>query len=488
MDIAASFKDLRKVFLVLVFLLVFFIMLAPPRDADMWWHLSAGREMAHQGRILTTDIFSYTRHGEPWTNAFWLSDLVLFLAYKLGCYLGITILVASIAVLAMAVIYLQTSHNPYSIPLFVILLAAFAIAPVWTPRPQIFSFLLLAILDYGLNRRNGFILKRAWLLVPIFILWANTHGGFIWGFLLMSAFILGSRFDYLLKREDHLSTQSLARLGFWTSISALAISINPNGFSLWKLPFYTVGISIRSITEWGSPDFHRPDLHPILWLLFLLMIGLGTSKKASSWSDILKTIGFSYMAFISQRSIGPFVIIATPVVIDSLRDVWLEWLPLLSGSVKKLDNPRRSNPLPLLFAATLNVVILGTFAFVTILRADSVSTHQQAHNGFPLKAVEWIRVNRPNGRMFNAYNWGGYLQWELPDYPVFIDGRADLYGEEIISDWWSVVNATDESLALLDYWQVNFVLLERGWPMEEKLTQSGWRVLYEDDTAVIISR
>ena len=488
MNIFASIKDVRKVFLILVFMLVFFITLSPPQDADMWWHLAAGKEMVSQGKILTTDIFSYTHYGQNWTNAFWLSDIVLFLAYKFGGYLGITLLVAVTAVVTMVVIYKHTLHNPFPLPLLIILLASFAIAPVWTPRPQIFSFLLLAILDYRLRENDELILKRPWLLVVLFILWANMHGGFIWGFLLIFALIIGNGFDNLLKRDNSLSLQQLGQLGVWTLIAALALALNPNGFSLWKLPFYTVGISIQSITEWSSPDFHRLDLHPILWLLFLIIVGSGTGRKPLRWSDILKVIGFSYMAFISQRSIGPCVIVATPVAIESLKAVWLEWLPVLSNQIQKLYKPKKSAPVPMPVAITLNLTILGLFFFILATHTYSVSTDQQVHSGLPLKAVKWIRANQPEGQMFNAYNWGGYLQWELPQYPVFIDGRADLYGEKTISEWWSVVNATDEGLALLDSWQVNFVILEPGWPILDKLSQMEWSVLYEDDTAIIMSR
>ena len=90
--------------------------------------------------------------------------------------------------------------------------------------------------------------------------------------------------------------------------------------------------------------------------------------------------------------------------------------------------------------------------------------------------------------MFNAYNWGGYLQWELPEYPVYIDGRADLYGEQILEEWWDVVNATDQALPILNEWNVNFVLLEPGWPILEKLEQNGWSLMYESNTAIIMGR
>jgi hypothetical protein len=484
MEIINSLKDLRKVILIVVFLLVFFISLSPPQDADMWWHLAAGKKMVEQAQILTTDTFSYTQRGATWTNAFWLSDIIIYLAYRFGGYLGIALLVAAIAVVTMGILYRNASEGALPIQLLMILLGTFAIAPVWTPRPQIFSFLLLAILDYGLSGSQAFFVKRPWLLIGLFILWANLHGGFIWGFLLLFAFISGKGLDNLLKRENSLSFQELGRLGLWTLLGALAIFINPNGLSLWKLPFYTVDISIQLISEWHSPDFHRLDLHPLLWLLFLILIGAGTVKRALSWSSILKVIGFAYMAFVSQRSMGPFVIVAVPVAIESLTSAWSEWVFIVARPPKT----RPSGTVSTLFAVVLNLLILGFLAGVTILRAYTVSTAQQVHHGYPLQAVEAIRLHQPQAQIFNSYNWGGYLQWELPAYPVFIDGRADLYGEQIINDWWSVVNGTEQGLRLLDSLQVNFVLLEPGWPILDKLGQRGWHTLYEDETAVVMER
>ncbi len=484
MELIHFFQDIRRILLVLVFLLVFFIVLSPPQDADMWWHLAAGKKMVEEAKILTTDTFSYTHDAEPWTNAFWLSDIVLFLAYKFGGYLGLTLLTATVAVCTMSILYRHARDAPLPIILFVILLGTLAIAPVWTPRPQIFSFLLLAILDYGLTGSKAFFLKRPWMLIVFFILWANIHGGFIWGFLLVLAFSIGKGLDNLLKRGDSLSFGELGQLGMWTLLSALAVGINPNGLALWKLPFYTVDVSLQSIAEWGSPDFHRLDLHPLLWLLFLLILGVGTSQMRLSWSSLFKVIGFSYMAFVSQRSIGPFVIVAIPVVIHSLTPMWSEWSPV----VATIGRRRQSNSIPPVFAVILHVLILAVLTTITWFRALSVSAHSQVHDGYPVAAVEAIRTHQPRARMFNSYNWGGYLQWQLPEYPVFIDGRADLYGEQTINDWWSVVRGTEQGLRLLDSWRVNFVILEPGWPVLDELKERGWRTLYEDNTSVVLER
>ena len=105
---------------------------------------------------------------------------------------------------------------------------------------------------------------------------------------------------------------------------------------------------------------------------------------------------------------------------------------------------------------------------------------------YPVAAVRWMQVHQPEGRLFNSYNWGGYLLWTLPEYPVFIDGRADLYGDDILNQWHAVVNADKDALPLLDQWDVKVVLLEPDWPIIEVLKSNGWKVEFEDEQAVIL--
>src|SRR5258708_36154486 len=87
--------------LAVVFLLVFLVVTHAPNDADMWWHLRDGQEMRKQGSILTTDVFSYTRFGQPWTNAFWLSDLAMYADFSAAGYLARAIATSRLAALAL---------------------------------------------------------------------------------------------------------------------------------------------------------------------------------------------------------------------------------------------------------------------------------------------------------------------------------------------------------------------------------------------------
>ena len=146
--------DQQALFLFVVcMLLVSLIMIRPPADNDMWWHLGAGRAMWENGEILTTDIFSYTRAGQPWTNAFWIPEILMYLVQHLGGFFGLTLSVSFMAVLTLSVVY-KHSRSPLPIRLTVTVLAALVMIPIWSARtPSCSTAKLLKIARQTLNPR-----------------------------------------------------------------------------------------------------------------------------------------------------------------------------------------------------------------------------------------------------------------------------------------------------------------------------------------------
>jgi len=136
----------------------------------------------------------------------------------------------------------------------------------------------------------------------------------------------------------------------------------------------------------------------------------------------------------------------------------------------------------------INTLLLTSMSLACIGYLFNASQTSKVDEHYPTKAVEWIKENQPEGRLFNSYNWGGYLLWNLPDYPVFIDGRADLYGNEMIDQWRQIVFAEANSMELLDQWDINLILLEPTWPIVKQLPSYGWITSYEDKTAIIFQR
>lgn len=480
-------KKTETLFQVVVMLLVFGVATNTPADTDMWWHLRAGDDMWHQGKILLEDTFSYTRAGSDWVNAFWLSDIGLYGVWKVGGFFAITVVVALIAVTLMSIIYRHMDGSVYLRGLL-ILLAMIGIHPNWSARPQLMSFLLLAFLDYFLDRHRYVKRQSLWILILIFAIWGNLHGGFIWGILLLIATITGEGLDYLFGNQPNMNWRETGSLAAWSILAGLAVSINPNGISLWRLPFDQVRVSL-SIAEWLSPDFHQFYAHPLLWLLFLLIIGLAFSGKRMSFTDLLKGLGFTYLFFVAQRNMGPFAIILLPIIARNLAPAIQSFLktPIIESITNKLAQTPPKQPSQK-FNFIVNTTLVSLLTAFALLNAYLVSNPQKIDEKLPSHAVHWVKDNHPSGPIFNSYNWGGYLTWELRDYPVFIDGRADLYGNKIISEWTEINNGSDKGLSLLEKRRINLLFIEPTSPLLERLSHREWKKVFSDSKIVIYLR
>lgn len=474
-------------------LLVFIIATRTPVDADMWWHLRSGEEMVTQGRILLEDIFSYTRHGSPWVNAFWLSDILTYLIFKLGGYFSLGAFVALMTVATFG-IAIKQMRGPAFLRALLLILAVMTAAPILTPRPQLFSFLLLALLDLWLSSlKKGSPIFPIWWLIPLFALWANLHGGYIWGILLLIAILAGEVLNHWFSDQKEkvtfLRAKTLKKLLFFSILALFAVLLNPNGFALWRLPFYTVDVSLAAIQEWHSPDFHQISFHPMLWMLFLFILGLGNSGKKIDYSDLLKVIGFAYLTFFSQRNIAPYAIIILPVMSRQLALAWENWIVSPVGMRAQhflTSSPRQE--LPLTITRLINRLLVSLIVVAALGNLYILTRPAKVDESYPRPAIRWIEENQPQGALFNSYNWGGYLVWTLRDYPVFIDGRADLYGDEIIGQWWQVAGGGETAQQILDEWDVRIILLEPSWPLVRELSQYGWELMYEDEMSVVYGR
>ncbi|HBG74562.1 MAG: hypothetical protein A2X25_11055 [Chloroflexi bacterium GWB2_49_20] len=466
-------------------LLVFIVLLNPPIDPDMWWHLKSGQAMWQQKTILTHDQFSFTRFNHPWVNAFWITDLFLFFCVRIGGFPLLLVAIALIGTTTFLTLFFR-SNGPFFIRSFVILLAAISVSPGWTARPQVFSFFLFAILNLWMEKRKQNRKPPLYFLPILFIVWANLHGGFIWGFLLLLSTIAGIVIDLLFNKNFDQSNSlfELKQLTIWAGISLFAVLINPNGLAIWRLPFYTIDISIRIIQEWLSPNFHNLEMQPFLWIVFLFIIGYSLSENKHSFVDLLKSLGFTYMAFIAQRNIPLSVIVLTPIIIDNFTEFYSK-LSIKNNNSRGVNPPSSQK---VRGAGIINLTLITLLLIAASARVYLQTSKTLIERVYPVKAVQWIRANRPDGNMFNAYNWGGYLLFNLPDYPVFIDGRADLYGEDIIKEWWSVIEGKDKADTILDSYNIEFLLIEPGWPIVDVLQAKNWVVSYQDDVSVILTR
>ncbi len=488
-------RDLNILMVIVTGLLVFIMAARTPLDTDFWWHIRAGEVTWQTGKPLLTDQFTFTRQGQPWTNHSWLAEVILYLVFQAWGYLGVSLMVALLAAGSMLLIYAQL-EGPALLKSAIIILASTVAAPVWTPRPQLFSQVLFAGLYLILYRYRINRFDRLWVLPILFLVWSNLHAGYTLGFLLLGVFIAGELLNWVLHpRTDRRSAwHSLRKLILWTVVCFLVVLINPNGLETWWVPFKTVGINVlrASIDEWASPDFHQLALQPFLWLLFAVLAAAGLSGRKMDVIDLIGLIGFAYLAFLAKRNFAPFAIFAAPLLSRYLWKAVSAWREERSDGI--LDGNRRvgrlfSQPLASGLRRGLNLILVilllcaAGIKLAMVTRPDQVE--KTASIFYPVKAVEHLQSETTQGRIFNSYSWGGYLEWYLPDFPVFIDGRTDLFGDEIAGVWINTIQAGEGWEETFSNWDIRYCLIEPNRPLAEALKESGARVLYEDQTSIL---
>ncbi|TEU21363.1 MAG: hypothetical protein E3J21_01965 [Anaerolineales bacterium] len=492
--------DTRRLLIAILFMAIFTMAVRVPTDTDTWWHLRSGEYILRTHSIPRHDVFSHTMTGKSWIDHGWLAQIAIYLLYTAFGYAGLGLALAAVVTLAFVFVFLQSEENLY-LRAFIAVLAAITSAVVWIVRPQIVSFLLTAVFSYilYLYKRKG---RNYLFLIPLLIvLWVNVHGAFITGFILLGCYVIGEVLNNLLGHTDDrvLSFGEIASLIKVSLIALVVLVINPNTYQMYLYPFKTVGIgALRDyIQEWASPDFHQFHLHPFVWMVLLILAAVGLSRRRIDFTDLVLTSFFCYMALWAGRNIALFALVAAPVLMrygaEAIRTLWeaIRAYDVEQGILSQLGR-KQIAPGPWLTGLNwLILILLLSLCALKVyqpLRSEVNLAAQEKY--LPVEAVRFIRANNLPGPMFNSYNWGGYLIWHLyPDYPVFIDGRTDLYDDEFIREYVKVTLARPGWREVLDRYEVNFILIESDSILAAFLAEGDeWQSVHADTIANVFLR
>lgn len=485
----------KKLVIWLAFLAIFAMAVKPSMDSDSWWHLRAGGWILSNRSVPHVDTFSYTRAGEPWEYPGWLVQAPMALIYRMLGPGGLNLWTAAMVTLTFALVWKTMNGGPF-LRAFVVVLAAAASGVYWAARPYLVTFVLAAVYLFLLEKyrrepASGGWKNLAWLPV-LMIVWVNSHGGFATGFILVGIYgaaetvrLVGLRtsLENLWKTGEGRRFLELLGVGL---LMAAAVCVNPHGPVMLFYPFKTVSISALGefIQEWQSPDLQVGGSQPFIWLILTLIGALGVSQRRLALVDFLLIVVFLYMAFLAWRNVALFAVVAPMVITHHLGPV-LDELGSRMGYRSETGPPSR-------FQRRLNQALLGVFIIAVAARAAVDFPPERNWDVFratlPVDAVEYIKAHDLPGRIFNSYNWGAYLLWELPSQPVFIDGRTDLYNDEIIGEWLKIVRAEPGWQTAMDDWGVQTVLIEPTLPLAGQLVAEGWREVYRDPVSVVIIR
>jgi hypothetical protein len=243
------------------------------------------------------------------------------------------------------------------------------------------------------------------------------------------------------------------------------------------------------IAEWASPNFHHAEYLPFLLIVLATFAVLSWSRLQVRARDLLLLLVSLYAGLCSIRLIPLFILIVVPWSTLHFA-AWLE-----NRSNIRLENRRtmriRPRPSRLGAHAVLNSLIvtaMAVFAGVHVVRV--IQQQPQAEMQiFPTRAVTFLQAHPARGPIFNHYDWGGYLIWKLyPSIRVFIDGRADLYGEQIFHQFADAYQFKGAWREALQQWSVNTVLVPADSALAVGLQSApDWMVSYADPQAVVLT-
>lgn len=455
------------------------LLISSPVDPDLFARVAMGRLAVSLNYVPLKDPFAFTPTLPTWVDHEWLSGVVFYLiAAGLGDagLIILKVVLASLSVLCV-VVASQRYAPDFSGRFLWITLCVLHAAAAWTStvRCQAFTYLFIpmlywAIIEYR-KERHIFLLA----LSPILAIgWVNMHGGYALGCVLI-ALLVGVE---LIERR--LSRALLAIAAGW----ALAPAFTPYGFAGFvSFLVGSLGMDRPGILEW-MPLHSDGIAFALTGLLSIpIVIGIVTRKQPIDLFGLTVILFSSYCAFRHIRFL-PFFMITAGIFggtyVQAAFDTVISLRPRLATAALRSG-------------ALVFVALMGVGALHLALLIASPRTYQLDYATMPVGAVEWLRSTRTQGRLLVDFNAGSYALWRLyPNMKVSVDGRyEECYPEETVRDN-ALAFRPDLAVgrAALERFEPTHILVQRtaGLQNPEAAFGDGWRIVYRDPQAVVLSQ
>ncbi|MEE8558610.1 MAG: hypothetical protein V3T14_12075 [Myxococcota bacterium] len=468
----------------LLFITVLAWGIAAGADPDMWWHLRAGADIL-EGSFPRVDRYSFTAYGQELVDHEWLSELLMIALYRVGGLETLNVAFGAAVAGTFLLVHLRLAlvvHRYFAMS--VALFAALGSFFVFGARPQILTLLFLSLTMWWVDRaRSGEASGRSfWLFPPLFLVWANFHGGFVAGVGLLLLYALGDALDP--RAEGSLSRSDSIRLASIAGLSSILSLANPQTYRLWVLPILEVSSDVnrRHILEWMPPDLASSSYAIFAGFLALAIFSFLLNRRRPALADGVLLAGTALAGLLSIRHVPLFMVLGVPVV---GRQLW--------PAVRRIRIPRLlCAEVPAWQSRSVRVALiggilmLGTLSAVGSFYARLSRIPSSVRGEYPVDAVRFLKsTGLDRARGLNEYKWGGYLIWN--GVPVFIDGRANtLYGERFLERYFRAYAFEVAPDPLAEEFDVDYVLVrsEHHWAAYFA-AHPNWQRVYRDETASV---
>lgn len=470
-------------------------------DGDTGWHIRTGEWILDHGRVPDRDIFSFTKPGEPWVAWEWLWDVTFAWLHRQGGMAAVVLASILMISLTCALLYrlaLWKCDNAV-VAITVTFLAAAGSSIHWLARPHLVTLLLTVVFYSALERAGGQWRRLIWL-PALMVPWANLHGGFLAGLILIGAYAAGEILCWLVDPDAAVRRAALARAKGYALVAGACLAasfLNPYS---WKLHAHILGylrgsFESEHILEFLSFNFQHPAARYFEPMILLGITAAVWNLYRRRFAYPILLAGWAHLALSSARNVPLYLMVAAPAVAATIVELgallptasvagWIRRAACRVGeATAELTAIDRIGRVPVTSA-------LALLALAAAFRAPAVSAKFRADYdpaSYPVRAVEALRGPEFRTGVFTQDDWGDYLIYRLyPQSKVFVDGRSDFYGARFEESYVDVLNGKHTWKQTLERYGVRTVLMPVDHPMSATLKESTqWRAVYDDGTAII---
>jgi len=414
---------------------------SPLRDNSFLWHIRAGELQADAGTVLVADPFSFSMHGERWLTQSWLAELLYAWGesnWGLGFVPPMLLALSSITFLGIGLMVYRKSNSARATAI-VLLLTTVLTLSFLVPRPVIFSFALFALVILAWDRP-----ATRWAIPFLFWIWASMHGSFVIGLAYVGLSIIAQA------NWRALPTAGVA--GVTTLLTAHGL-----GVVEILLEFSQAGPALTLLSEW-----RRPELLSVVFAPFLVGLGLiviGAMRGLVTPRHLWYLVPFLLLALSSTRAVAP---------------AWIGLIPLLGVALAGFGSFEHRR-----FSVHAAVIFAGVVLVIPFLVASDASIDEER---FPVAAAAEL-LDVPT---FHDDRTGGYLIWAKgPERLVYIDDRAELYGERM-AEFVAVRDLEIDWEPVFERDHIEQVLFKSDEELVAALESAGWAPAYQDEHYVVL--
>jgi hypothetical protein len=434
---------------------------------DLAYTVRAGQVMLATGDVLRIDLFTFTAHCDPWLNQQWGVQVVLAGVFGWLGWLGLALVRAALAAGVAALTYgacraFGAERRP----------AAWLTLLSWLPhlggqlRAQFFGLLLFAAVLWLVAGRIEHP-RRLWWAVPLLLVWANAHGSFPLGVLVLVFALI----------EDRVTRRPVRDTAVVTALAALATLATPFGARVWT---YTVELSSDPLLRELIPEWQPPWTSVPIGILFFVTIALAVvtfvrHRRELPWPAWLQLGVFALLAASSMRSL-----------------FW--WIIVLAVTLARLPWARR--PATADPRNRLNAVLVGVFAVLPLIAAvrwlpySGNDAPQHLLRFAPEPLTDELRTILEHGEPFaNPQAWGSWFELTLPAHTVFVDSRIEVVPDDVLRASFTIQHAEPGWQEQLDAIPVRVVVIDRLTQpdlVEAIASDDRWREVYADEDGIIL--